>query len=54
MTSETKLNDINWYNNRFQPYLQQFHKGAFVFTYQDVAQEANNADRFASVTLRLR
>ena len=41
----TKLNDDNWYFDRFQPYIDQLYKGQFVFDKSDVQQQADDSSK---------
>ena len=45
VTNKTKLNDINWYHDRFSPYIEQHYKGSFVYTPHQVQFEADDAQR---------
>lgn len=40
------LSDVNWYPNKFLPFLTDFYKGAFVYTTGDVAAQGNDGSKF--------
>jgi len=42
---DTKLNDENWYFDRFQPYIDPLYKGQFVFDKGDVQQAADDSSK---------
>jgi chitin synthase len=39
----TRLNDADWYTNRLMPDLKQYYKGAYVFSKNYVAAEADGS-----------
>jgi chitin synthase len=41
-TNGTKLDNINWYEDRLMPDLVQYYKGAYVFARNDVASGAES------------
>lgn len=43
--SGTKLNDENWYFDRFTPYVEQYYKGTFVYTKKEVQAAADDGSK---------
>lgn len=42
---DTKLNDINWYNNELRPSLEEYYKGSYVMDKDYVAGKADSDAR---------
>ncbi len=45
IVNNTKLNDINWYYDRFSPYVEQYYKGQYVWDKNDVQRQADDSSK---------